>query len=61
MTKHTITLPYTPEPIKEFFDAIIRIEDKIGRGEDFTDEINKMTNGSTEIPQGLQGLRGKYE
>lgn len=57
MNIHTIILPYTPEPIKEFFEDIAKIEEKIARGEDYTSEIKKITNGSTEIPR---GLRGKY-
>lgn len=49
MNIHKIILPYTPEPIKEFFDVVTRIEEKIANGQDFSDEIKKITDTSAKI------------
>lgn len=55
MNTHTVILHYTPKSIRKFFDTIERLNEKIYRGEDYSNEIKKITNDSTEIPRGLQG------
>lgn len=59
MNIHKVIIPNPPDSIKEFFDAVERIDRKIYRGEDYTTEIKKMTNDSTEIQRSIQGQYGK--
>jgi hypothetical protein len=53
----TITFAYTPEPIKEFFDEVRKIEEKISRGDkSYIDDINRMNDDSQ-----IERLTDKYE
>lgn len=61
MNQHTVILPYTPDPIKRLLEFKRTIEEKLSHGEDIDQDIKRITNGSTEIPEGLRNYkrRGK--
>lgn len=54
MNIHTIVLPYTPEPIKEVFEEIARIEKLIENGGDYQSEIKKFIDESEKVRKGVQ-------
>lgn len=59
MNQHTVILAYTPEPLKKLFEFKRRMEEKLSRGEDINQDLKNLTNGSTEIPEGLLKYKRK--
>lgn len=53
MNIHTIILPYTPESIKEFFEDIAKIDDKIANDGDYAKEIKRVTDESEKTRKGV--------